>query len=62
MDVATALNALNAKVRLLNARDVGEGNAVINLTLEVRDLTELRGVMNRISAVRGVSEVVRSNA
>ena len=62
MDVATALNAINAKVRLLNARDVGEGLAVINLTLEVRDLTELRGVMNRISAVRGVTEVVRSNA
>jgi len=62
MDIATSLNAINAKVRLLNARDVGEGLAVINLTLEVRDLPELRSIINRLSAIRGVSEVVRTNA
>ena len=61
MDIATALNALNAKVRTLNARDVGDGQAVINLTLEVKDLAELRSIMGRLTAIRGVSEVLRSS-
>ena len=61
MDIATALNALNAKVRSLNARDVGDGQASTMLTLEVKDLAELKQVMSRLAAVNGVSEVVRSN-
>jgi len=62
LDVAAALNALNAKVRLLNARDIGDGLAVINLTLEVSDLKELNGIIHRISAIHGITSVVRSNA
>ena len=61
MDVATALNALNAKVRSLNARD-NDGDATITITVEVRDLIELRQIIGRLSAIRGMSEVVRSNS
>lgn len=60
MDVATALNALNAKVRSLNARD-NDGDATVTITVEVRDLNELRQIIARLSSIRGMSEVVRSN-
>ena len=61
MDIATALNSLNAKVRSLNARD-NNGEASIMLTVEVRDLTELRQITNRLSGVRGVETILRSNS
>lgn len=60
MDIATVLNAINAKVRSLNARDTDDGKALVSVTLEVRSLDELRGIMNRIASVSGVSEVSRN--
>ena len=36
MDIATVLNALNAKVRSLTARDTGSGLALTTVTLEVK--------------------------
>jgi hypothetical protein len=36
MDIATVLNALNAKVRSLNARDTDDGNALVSVSLEVK--------------------------
>ncbi len=62
MDIATVLNALNAKVRGLSARDVGNDQSTAVVTVEVRDLAELKTIMNRISAVRGVIEVRRSSS
>ena len=56
------LNALNAKVRGLTARDVGNDQSTAVVTVEVRDLAELKTIMNRISAVRGVIEVRRSSS
>jgi len=61
MDIATVLNALNAKVRTVNARDSGE-RAVVNITLEVKSLNDLRLIMNKISTVNGVSEVKRNGS
>jgi (p)ppGpp synthase/HD superfamily hydrolase len=60
MDIATVLNAINAKVRSLNARDTDDGNALVSVSLEVKSLEELRGIMNRLAAVAGVSEVTRN--
>ena len=60
MDIATVLNSLNAKVRTLSARDTGSGVAITTITLEIRDLAELKYVMNRLAAIAGVSEVVRN--
>ena len=62
MDVATALNTLNAKVRTLTARDVDSGRSTITITVEVHDLAELRTIMSRLSAVRGVIRFSRSGA
>jgi len=61
MDIATALNALNAKVRSLNARDLGDGLAIIAVTLEVKNLAELKAIIARVSAVRNVTGVTRSS-
>jgi len=60
MDIATVLNSLNAKVRSLNARDLGDGMASAHLTVEVKDLSELKTIINRLSAVRSVTSVSRS--
>ena len=60
MDIATVLNALNAKVRTLTSRDIGGGLALTNISLEVKNAGELRYVMNRLSAIPGVSSVTRS--
>ena len=59
MDIATVLNSLNAKVRTLNARD-NAGKAITTVSLEVKDLAELKYVMSRLSSIPGVSEVVRN--
>ena len=59
MDVATVLNSLNAKVRTLNARD-NAGKAITTVSLEVRNLTELKYVISRLASIPGVSEVVRN--
>lgn len=60
MDIALALNALNAKVRSLSARDVGDGTSAATLTLEVGGLNDLKAIMNKLSSTRGVTEVIRS--
>ena len=59
MDIATVLNSLNAKVRTLSARD-NAGTAFTTITLEIKNLAELKYVMSRLSAVPGVSEVMRN--
>ncbi|MFR5968653.1 MAG: RelA/SpoT family protein [Oscillospiraceae bacterium] len=62
MDIATVLNALNAKVRSLSARDVGNDQSTATVTVEVRGLEELKGIINRIAAIRGVIEVRRASS
>ena len=60
MDIATVLNALNAKVRTLSSRDIGAGLALTVVTLEVKNAGELRYIMNRLASVPGVSSVTRN--
>ena len=62
LDIAAVLNALNAKVRTLTARDVDSGRSTITITVEVHDLAELRTIISRLSAVRGVIRISRSGA
>lgn len=45
----------------LSARDLGEQSIAV-VTVEVRDLTELKGIMNRLQGIRGVSEVRRASS
>ncbi len=62
MDIATVLNSMNAKVRNLSSRSIGYGQAVTVVSLEVKNATELRYMMNRIAGVAGVSSVMRNGS
>ena len=59
MDIATVMNALNTKVRSINARDTGDKSIVV-ITLEIKGLDELKSVINRIQGISGVVEVNRN--
>jgi len=60
MDVTMALTA--AKVRVLNfsARSLPDGNAVVSIVLEVRDRSQLSGVINKLGTIQGVYQVSRA--
>ena len=60
MDVATVLNALNAKVHSLSARTTGINIGIVTVTLEVKDAAELRHIISRLTHVNGVSSVTRN--
>ena len=60
MDVATVLNSLNAKVRSLNARS-HMGKAILNVTVEVKNLSALNQIINRLRGVRGVLDIQRGS-
>ena len=59
MDIATIMNALNTKVRSINARDTGDKSIVV-ITLESKGLDELKTVINRLQGISGVVEVNRN--
>jgi len=62
MDVATVLNSLNARVRSLNARDTGKGQSTASVMLEIKDLAELKNIMNKLQNITGVKRVYRTGA
>ena len=62
LDIATILSAINAKVRTLSSRSIGSGLALTVVTLEVKNVSELRYIMNRLSNVNSVSSVTRNGA
>ena len=61
MDIATALNSINAVVHSINARDLmTQGLSVATITVEVKNLEGLRSIMHRLGGIRGVLEVLRA--
>lgn len=60
MDIATVLNSINAKVRTLSARNVGSGLALTSVTIEVKNSSDLKYIMNRLASIPGVTDVRRS--
>ncbi len=60
MDVATVLNTINAKVHSLNARTTGLNIGVVTVTLEVKDSTELKFIINRLNTIPGILSVSRN--
>ena len=62
MDIATVLNALNAKVRNLSSRDIGSGQALTVISMEVKNVGELKYIMSRLSSIPGVTSVTRNGS
>ena len=61
MDVAMVLSTLNVKMSEFSARKVSDGNAVLSMTLDLRDRRELDATMARLNAVQGVITVTRGS-
>ena len=61
LDVATALTAMKVRVRHLSGRAVGNGGAVVFISLHVADLKELQNAINKLSGISGVQEITRNN-
>ena len=59
MDVATVMSSLGANVRSVQTITKGE-IAYLTISVEVRDAAELKLVSNKLSSVRGVTNVSRS--
>ncbi len=59
IDIATTLAAIKAKVRALSVREIEDGLAVAQISMEVGNRDELRFAINKLSAIPGVSEVRR---
>ena len=59
MDIATIMNALNTKVRTINARDTGD-KSIVNITMEIKDLGELKSIIAKLQGLKGVVEVRRN--
>ena len=61
LDVTMALSTAKVKVSALSARSTQEGNALINVVLEVKDRGELNSVINRLHQIPGVYQVERNS-
>ena len=61
MDIATVLNSMNAQVHSMSAKDlISQGLSVASVTLEVKNTTELKSIINRLCGIKGVVEVFRA--
>ena len=61
LDVAMVITSLRLKCSELSARADHKGGCLVSVTVEVRDVTELNNVKNRLSAIRGVRSVTRGH-
>ncbi len=58
-DVSNQFSALHIMIRSLDCRNLPEGKAIINATIEVNGLEHLSGVITRLSSINGVISVTR---
>ena len=61
LDVTMALSTAKVKVKAISARSNDEGDAVINVVLEVKDRSELTSVINRLHQIQSVHLGKRSS-
>ena len=61
LDVAMALSTAKVKVSALSARSMPDGHATISMVVEVKDKSELEGVINKLNNIQGVYHVARAS-
>lgn len=59
-DVTSAISGLGANILSASAKGLPNGEARVDVTLEIRDLEELETALNRIRQVKGITGVDRS--
>lgn len=58
-DVTNQLSALHIMIRSLDCRNLPEGKAIINATIEINGLEHLQSVLTRLRSIPGVIKVTR---
>ncbi len=58
-DVTNQLSALHIMIRSLDCRNLNEGKAIINATIEINGLEHLKSVVARLNSISGVLTVTR---
>ncbi len=58
-DVTNQLSALHIMIRSLDCRNMSEGKAIINATIEVNGLEHLKTVISRLNSISGVISITR---
>ncbi|HHY92900.1 MAG TPA: bifunctional (p)ppGpp synthetase/guanosine-3',5'-bis(diphosphate) 3'-pyrophosphohydrolase, partial [Firmicutes bacterium] len=58
-DVMNVLSDMRTRINAVNARTTRSKIAIINLRLEIKDLDDLKFIMNRLSSIRDVFSVER---
>ena len=61
LDAAMVISALKLKCSELGARSDHKGGCNISITVEVRDVTELNNIKNRLAAIKGVKRIRRGH-
>ena len=61
LDVAMALSSAKVKTTNLSARSMPDGYATVHIVLEVKDQSELTGVINKLGQIQGVYQVKRAS-
>ena len=56
-----ALTAAKVKVSSFSARSLPDGYALVSVVLEVKDRTELTGLINKLGQISGVYQVKRAS-
>jgi GTP diphosphokinase / guanosine-3',5'-bis(diphosphate) 3'-diphosphatase len=59
-DVSSALSSMRVMIHTVNARELKNGNAAINLTVDVTSTEHLQSVITRLNKIPGVQQVSRS--
>ncbi len=61
LDVAMVVSSMKLKCTELGGRSDHKGSCNISITVEVRDVTELNNIKNRLSSVKGVKSIRRGH-
>ena len=58
-DVSNQLSAMHIMIRTLNCRELPDGMAIINVTIDVTDTGHLKTVIARLNTISGITSVTR---
>ncbi len=61
LDAAMVISAMKLRCSELSARSDHHGNCVISITVEVKDVSELNNIKNRLLNIRGVRTIQRGH-
>ena len=61
LDAAMVITSMKLRCSELAARSDHKGGCTISITVEVRDVTELNSIKNRLASIRGVKTVRRGH-